>query len=64
MWQVVVQAPQAPGLNVTDRLHRRDHEAQQQRDESWRVEADVEGGGPARSGTLLTNRPAKQMSLL
>ena len=55
----MVQAPQAPGLNVTDRLHRRDHEAQQQRDESWRVEADVEGGGPARSGRLLTNRPAK-----
>ena len=56
MWQVVVQAPQAPGLNVTDRLHRRDHEAQQQRDESWRVEADVEGGGPACIGKQGTYR--------
>ena len=53
----MVQALQAPGLNVTDRLHRRDHEAQQQRDESWRVEADVEGCRPARDGKGLIMEP-------
>ena len=35
------------GLDVAHRLHGRDHEAQQQRDEGGRVEADVEGGRPA-----------------
>ena len=56
------------GLDVAHRLHGRDHEAQQQRDEGGRVEADVEGGRPASRGgrgeggrakTFLTFDPLK-----